>query len=70
MFPEVSWPARRPRPSLFVSPAAVATTTERAFVIRVREGQVEWVEVKRGVAMNQPVVIWSGSSATSPRATK
>ncbi len=53
MFPEVSWPARRPRPSLFVPPAAVATTTERTFVIRVREGQVEWVDVKRGVAMNQ-----------------
>jgi membrane fusion protein, multidrug efflux system len=54
MFPEVNWPARRPRPSLFVPPAAVATTTERTFVIRVREGQVEWVDVKRGVAMNQP----------------
>src|SRR5262245_14703717 len=53
MFPEVSWPARRPRPSLFVPPAAVATTTERTFVIRVRDGQVEWVDVKRGVAMNQ-----------------
>ncbi len=53
MFPEVSWPARRPRPSLFVPPAAVATTTERTFVIRVREGQVEWIDVKRGVAMNQ-----------------
>jgi RND family efflux transporter MFP subunit len=54
MFPEVSWPSRRLRPSLFVPPAAVATTTERTFVIRVREGQVEWVDVKRGVAMNQP----------------
>jgi membrane fusion protein (multidrug efflux system) len=54
MFPELMWPARRPRPSLFVPPAAVATTTERTFVIRVREGQVEWVDVKRGVAMNQP----------------
>ncbi len=39
MFPEVIWPARRLRPSLFVPPTAVATTTERTFVIRVREGQ-------------------------------
>ena len=53
MFPEVSWPARRPRPSLFVPPTAVATTTERTFVVRVREGQVEWVDVKRGVAVNR-----------------
>ncbi|HKQ79228.1 MAG TPA: efflux RND transporter periplasmic adaptor subunit, partial [Blastocatellia bacterium] len=54
MFPEVVWPSRRLRPSLFVPPTAIATTTERTFVIRVREGQVEWVDVKRGVAMNQP----------------
>ena len=54
MIPEVIWPARRLRPSLFVPPTAVATTTERTFVIRVREGQAEWVDVKRGVAVNQP----------------
>lgn len=54
MFPEVIWPARRPRPSLFVPPTAIATTTERTFVIRVHDGQVEWVDVKRGVAMNLP----------------
>ncbi len=53
MFAEVMWPTRRPRPSLFVPPAAVATTTERSFVIRVRDGVTEWVDVKRGASMNQ-----------------
>jgi len=53
MFPEVIWPARRLRPSLIVPPSAIATTTERSFVIRVREGQVEWVDVRRGAAVNQ-----------------
>jgi membrane fusion protein, multidrug efflux system len=53
MFPEVSWPARRLSPSLFVPPTAIAATTERSFVLRVRDGQVEWVDVKRGAAMNQ-----------------
>lgn len=53
MFAEVVWPTRRPRPSLFVPPGAVATTTERSFVIRVRDGVTEWVEVKRGASMNQ-----------------
>src|SRR5262249_51984424 len=43
MFPEVIWPTRRTRPSLFVPPSAVAVTTERAFVIRVRDGVTEWV---------------------------
>src|SRR5262245_40154440 len=52
MFPEVIWPAQRPRPSLFAPPTAIATTTERAFVIRIRDGAVEWVDVKRGASMN------------------
>lgn len=53
MFPEVSWPTRRPRPALFVPPSAIATTTERSFVIRIRDGVAEWVDVKRGASMNQ-----------------
>jgi RND family efflux transporter MFP subunit len=52
MFPEVSWPAHRSRPSLFAPPTAIATTTERAFVIRIRDGVAEWVDVKRGASMN------------------
>lgn len=56
MFPEVQWPTRRPRPSLFVPPAAIATTTERSFVIRIRangsESLAEWVDVKRGASIN------------------
>ncbi|MCW5968073.1 MAG: efflux RND transporter periplasmic adaptor subunit [Blastocatellales bacterium] len=51
MYAEVAWPSRRPRPSLFVPPAAVATTTERIFVIRIRDGAAEWIDVKRGAAM-------------------
>jgi len=52
MFPEVQWPVKRPLPSLFVPPTAVAITTERSFVIRIRDGVTEWVEVKRGASMN------------------
>lgn len=51
MFPEVMWPTRRPRPSLFVPPTAIATTTERSFVIRIRDNLTEWVDVKRGSSM-------------------
>lgn len=51
MFPEVVWPVNKPHPSLFVPPSAIATTTERSFVIRVREGMTEWVDVKRGASM-------------------
>lgn len=52
MFPEVIWPTTRPRPSLFVPPTAIATTTERSFVIRVRDGVADWVDVKRGASMS------------------
>ena len=40
MYAEVLWPVRRPRPSLFVPSSAVATTTERTFIIRIRDGLI------------------------------
>jgi membrane fusion protein, multidrug efflux system len=58
MFPEVAWPATRPRPSLFVPSSAIATTTERTFVIRIRNGTTEWVDVKRGVSMGDLVEVF------------
>jgi membrane fusion protein (multidrug efflux system) len=50
MFPEVQWPMKRAGPSLFVPPTAVVSTTERTFVIRVKDGVAEWVDVKPGVS--------------------
>lgn len=58
MFPEVSWPTTRPRPSLFVPASAVATTTERVFVIRIRNGSTEWVDVKRGISMGDLIEVF------------
>jgi len=52
MMPEIRWPTRRPRPSLFVPPTAIATTTERSFVIRISGDSAQWVDVRRGVSMN------------------
>jgi RND family efflux transporter MFP subunit len=50
MYPEVRWPARSSAQSLAVPKTSVVVTTERVFVIRVRGGRAEWVDVKRGVA--------------------
>lgn len=47
MYPTVEWPVKRSH-SLLVPPAAVVTTTERTFVIRVKNGRAEWVNVSRG----------------------
>lgn len=48
MFPEVLWPIRRSAPTLFVPPSAVARTTEATFVVRIRSGNPEWVNVRTG----------------------
>lgn len=48
MFPEVLWPVHRPEATLFVPVSAVARTTEATFVIRIRERNVEWVNVQTG----------------------
>ncbi len=53
MFPQVNWPSHRPRPSLFVPLSAIATTTEKTFVIRIKDNSAEWVDVKRGTSINQ-----------------
>lgn len=58
MYAEVLWLTRRPQPSLFVPSSAVATTTERTFVIRIRDGEAEWVEVKRGAVMGNLVEVF------------
>jgi len=50
MYPAVQWPIRRAKPALFVPKTAVASNTERTFVIRSRDGKAEWVDVKRGAA--------------------
>jgi RND family efflux transporter MFP subunit len=56
MFANVAWRIRRPQPSLFVPGTAIATTTERTFVVRIRDGQTEWVDVKRGVTTENQLV--------------
>ena len=58
MFAQVAWTVRRLQPSLFVPPSAIATTTERTFVVRVRNGLTEWVDVKRGSTMKQLVEVF------------
>jgi membrane fusion protein (multidrug efflux system) len=48
MFAEVQWPVSRSQASLFVPRTSVVRTSERQFVVRVRNGVAEWVDVRRG----------------------
>lgn len=49
-FSEVIWPVRRPGASLLVPSSAIGTNLERTFVVRVRDGKTEWVDVKAGAS--------------------
>jgi membrane fusion protein, multidrug efflux system len=49
-FSDVLWPVRRSYPTLFVPTSSVANTLERVFVVRIRDGKSEWVDVKTGAA--------------------
>lgn len=48
MYPAVKWPVRGDRVVLLVPPTSIVTNSERTFVIRVKNGSVEWVDVKKG----------------------
>lgn len=57
-FCQVRWPVRRARPSLLVPSGSVASTTDRTFVIRVRDGKTEWVDVKTGLTSGPLVEVF------------
>jgi RND family efflux transporter MFP subunit len=60
MFADVVWPVKRDTPSLFVPPAAIAQSTERTFVARIRDGVVEQVPVQRGSTQGDLVEVFGG----------
>lgn len=55
MFPTVSWPVHRPQPSLFVPQSALLHSMQGTFVIRVRNGNTEWVNVKSGATSGNAI---------------
>jgi len=63
MFADVLWPMRRKQPTLFVPQSAVVKTTERTFVIRVKHGEAEWVDVKTGVTDGETIEVFGNLSA-------
>jgi membrane fusion protein (multidrug efflux system) len=62
-FCQVRWPIRRSGPSLFVPSASVAATTDRTFVIRIRNGKTEWIDVKVGLTSGALVEVFGNLRA-------
>jgi RND family efflux transporter MFP subunit len=57
MYPAVKWPIRGNRSALLVPPTSIVTTSERTFVIRVKDGAAEWVDVKKGPTQGELIEI-------------
>jgi hypothetical protein len=66
-FCEVRWPVERPAPTLFVPPTAIASTLDRTFVVCVRNGKAEWVDVRKGASAGTLVEVF-GDLRRRPRA--
>ena len=57
MYADIQWPVRGRSDALVVPATSVATTTERVFVVRVRNGRADWVDVRRGAREGDMVEI-------------
>lgn len=57
MYAEINWTDQRRTPIVTVPSKAIVSTTERTFVIRIRDNKAEWVDVKRGVTFGEAVEV-------------
>ena len=57
-FTNVSWPLERGYPTLFVPATAVTSDQQHTFVIRVRNGQAEWVTIQTGQTLNGEIEVF------------
>lgn len=62
-YAQVLWPVERPYATLFVPTTAIASNLQRTFVIRVRNGKTEWVDVKTGVALDKLIEVFGDLNA-------
>ena len=60
MFPSVSWPVRRAAETLFVPQSSVARSGEQSYVLRVREGKTEQVNVSTGASVDGLTEVFGG----------
>lgn len=69
-FCQVQWPVRRPAPSLLAPSGSIASTSGRIFVVRVRNGRTDWVDVKTGLSVGPLVEVFGELRAGDEIATR
>jgi membrane fusion protein (multidrug efflux system) len=57
-FTDVLWPVRRPAATMFVPVSSIMSTLERVFVVRIRDGKAEWVDVKTGATLDKLIEVF------------
>jgi RND family efflux transporter MFP subunit len=63
MYADVKLPIKRDAATLFVPTSAVVNSTERTFVIVVRDGTTAWVNVKKGVVVDSLTEVFGNLTA-------
>ena len=63
MFPEVNWPVHRADPTFFVPQSAVGRSMDQSYVIRIRKGNTEQVNVKTGGTVGDLTEVFGQLSA-------
>ncbi|RRB04778.1 efflux RND transporter periplasmic adaptor subunit [Larkinella rosea] len=66
MYAEVRLPVERTAPTLFVPKTAVVSSSEKTFVIRVRDNHAQWVSVEKGNTLDSLVEVFGGLQAGEP----
>ena len=62
-FVTVQWPVQRRSPTMMVPTGAVTSDLQRTFVIRVRDGKAEWVDVTTGLSANGKIEVFGNLQA-------
>jgi membrane fusion protein, multidrug efflux system len=57
-FAYVKLSLQRPGNSFVVMPTAIATTQERKFVTRIKDGKAEWVDVRQGMSTDKGIEVF------------
>ncbi|MBX3234448.1 MAG: efflux RND transporter periplasmic adaptor subunit [Labilithrix sp.] len=70
MFATVSWPVKRTTPTTFVPAGAIGQSTERTFVVRVKDKVAEQVPVQRGATQGDLVEVFGALEPTDTVAAK
>lgn len=62
-FTTVSWPLQRNYATLFVPATAVTSDQQHTFVIRIRSGTAQWVNVQTGQSINGDIEVFGNLAA-------